>query len=252
MKSFTVTLLILIFLIGDSCPQSIYRVTTPEQRGEDLSILSNKEILRRLAAIDLMEADKNEKPWENTKAVELRKIANILGERFFNNSFIPTKKEKKLLNKVISFHFDQALSDDFSWKSLEGMQQITRFFRLSAPFLLEEISNNDLARASLAANCLNKIMDEEIIKAVLKMYKNEKDVYSKRVYRILLEQTSSEIRNIVESRKKYVLNKEECERLYNDLVRPELEAIDRKSETAQRPEFIPYNYFLFTTSSKLL
>ncbi|MBI1224096.1 MAG: hypothetical protein GC192_02555 [Bacteroidetes bacterium] len=152
-------------------------VTRPEERGEDLSSLSQAALFQRLDTVDLANICAG-RPHENPSCIELRKICRVLGDRYLAGTLSLNKKEKQTIFLLVEAYLayyarDKEKEDGFFDGFSEANSQCYRLWGLAYPALVAHVTDNDPDVAQFATNTLLDMRNEEVIRFFADLAKHE-------------------------------------------------------------------------------
>lgn len=124
----------------------------PEDRGEDLSGLAASELVKWLAS--------------STNNIELRKAAQVLGDRSIAGTLKLSAQESAAVSNVVRQYLKQTIAPEAN-DSEEAKEQIERLWWTAARVLAENIASPDDAVAEKAIKALSLMRNEEIVRALV-------------------------------------------------------------------------------------
>lgn len=132
----------------------------PEERGEDFTKLSTKELVHRLAA---------------AKDIgEQRKGAKVLGDRAIRGTLDLDSAEKQVLENYIASQVLRTAAAQGDVRQ-EAIAQLQRLWRLSAPQLLDSLGHANLTVQEAAIKNLCLMRDESVVKELISRVEVSKD-----------------------------------------------------------------------------
>ncbi len=132
----------------------------PEDRGEDLSKLETKEIVRRLSTSE--------------DTVEQRKAAKVLGDRAIKGTLRLEDAEQETLREYI--HSQIALTASTQGEGREeAVSQIQRLWRLAAPSLIDSLGHENPTVQEAAIKNLCMMRNEQLVKDIITRVKTSDD-----------------------------------------------------------------------------
>ncbi|MDR2170487.1 MAG: hypothetical protein LBP59_10130 [Planctomycetaceae bacterium] len=142
------------------------KITRPEDRGDDFSLLDNVENFKRLTT----SADKFAR-W---------KAAKVLGTRFIDGKFTPTEDEQKKINEYVKYLLTQFKTDN-PGDAGDASSQFWRLWGLAIPGLFEGLKSKDRKTWNVALEHLVILRNENVVKKLIDEYDNSKDTEYKKV-----------------------------------------------------------------------
>lgn len=156
----------------------------PEDRGEDLTPLPLPDLIARLSTADFKTLCKGVNH-KDLKCVEMRKIAQVLGDRYLAKTLVLSSGDKAAIAKALDGYMELAKSEDLNdWE--EASLQIYRFWHLAVPTLLKYVNHPDDVKSQLASQSLIEMRSEEIIITLINKANATSDKAKKRRYRNIL------------------------------------------------------------------
>lgn len=196
-------------ILGTPKEEQVEDKQSPEERGEDLSVLETTEVVKRLA--------------ESKEKIELRKAAKVLGDRSITQKLDLTIEEKQVIENVVSGYLKQARSTNANERT-EARQQIERLWHVAAPTLLKNLSNPTTAEMTIKSLILMR--SEAIIKAIIEKAKTAQDEHTKAMAVFALKKMKEQRKSLIPGRE--CLNEEQSRILYNRLVAPALRNLEEE------------------------
>ncbi len=186
---------------------------TPQDRDENYATLPTATLVARLA--------------QATDKIELRKAAQVLGDRAIAGRLALSAEERAAMTNVVRRYLDPALVAASSDE--EPKEQLERLWWAAAPALLEHVAAQNLAVAEMAIKALSLMRNEEIVRALMEKVRTTTGEKTKVMYIFALGCMTEQYHSLVPRRT--CLNEEASARLAEKLVRPFLQALER-TETA--------------------
>ena len=138
----------------------------PEEFGEQLIDSSKEELIRRLAT--------------SKDKIELRKIAQILGDRAMAKTLKLTDSETAAIDKRIRAYILQKA--DFYGDNSEVHDQILRFWDLAIPEMLRHLEHPNADVRAFVFNTLVQMRSENVVRIMINKAKVCKDIRIKEMY----------------------------------------------------------------------
>ncbi len=196
----------------------------PEDRGENLSKLAKEDIISRLNIVnfDSLFIGVNHR---NHKCIELRKIAQVLGDRQLAGTLVLTNEERVLVNKTILNYihlYNRRDEDDFEEITL----QFQRFGPLAIPLLLNNVDHPNPGIRQLTTNAIVEMRTEEAIVSVIRKAKATKDIKTKRWLRQALSMMNLSYKPSVPNRE--YMDEATTREVYERLIVPALAELEKE------------------------
>lgn len=141
----------------------------PEELGADFNELSNDVLVDTMFNADfkyIYKVDRTLNEVEQEKKftyyIDLKKAAQVLGDRFIENKFIPTAKQQNKINIITQRYIDLVGS---AYGAPFG--PIQRLWHLASPTLLYNLRNDNYKKRTFAWEMLINMRDEAIVKAMI-------------------------------------------------------------------------------------
>lgn len=197
------------------------RFSRPEDRGEDFTKVSTKELVHRLAVA------KN--------VGEQRKGAKVLGDRAILGNLDLDSAEKQVLQEYIASQVLLTASSKGDERQ-EAIAQLQRLWRLSAPRLLDSLGDANLTVQEAAIKNLCLMRDESIVKAIITRVDASEDANFRHGAVFALGMMREKRHTMVPDRK--VLGDAASEELAKRLIIPFLDRLDATNSEPAMKEII--------------
>ena len=190
------------------------RTFYPEDFGEQLTETPKEELLRRLAT--------------SKDSIELRKIAQVLGDREMAGTLKLTDAETTIVDtRIRAYIYEKA---DFYGQHPEVHDQILRFWHLAIPELLRNLENRNEDIQSFVFNILVQMRSERVVRIMINKAKackpsNLKDMYIGTLG-IMTQQEDMNLPN------RQCLNEKDSQELFSKIIEPALKELSPETVKA--------------------
>lgn len=188
------------------------RVFYPEEFGEQLSNSTTEELLHRLVV--------------SKDTIELRKIAQVLGDRQIGGTLKLTDKEITIIdNRIRAYIHEKA---DFYRFDSEAYNQMLRFWHLAIPELLKHLEDPNSNIQLFVANILVQIRNERVVSIIIDKAKRCKEGDLKNMYigtlNIMTQQEEMNVPN------RACMDEKSSQELFDRLIKPALKELSPSTE----------------------
>lgn len=184
----------------------------PQDRDENFSLLTSAEIVKRLA--------------QSKDKIELRKAAQVLGDRAIAGTLTLSAEERAAVLKAAQHYLDPAVVAGSSDE--EAKEQLDRLWWPAAPALVDHVADPNLRISDLAVQGLSLMRNEAIVRALVEKARAATEKQAKEMYIFALGCMTEQYDTVVLRRT--CMNEKESELLADKLIRPFLEQ-QLKTET---------------------
>ncbi len=186
----------------------------PEDRDEDFSVLATADIIRWLST--------------STNAIEMRKAAQVLGDRAIAGTLELSAPEQAAVVNVARQYLTSVPAREFS-DFAEAKEQIERLWRPAGAALVAQIANPNTQIAEMAIQSLSLMRNEELVRALVEQTRSTTNAAAKVMYIFALGCMTEQYNSLVPRR--VCMNEKESAILADKLIRPYLADLE-KTETA--------------------
>lgn len=161
--------------------------TYPQERGFDFNQYSNQQLIDTLYGtnFEYVYIEKEGKGDAYQTMIDMRKAAQVLGDRYIAKIFIPSFKEQKQINFIVQKYVN-ILDLSAPWRSMESDQQFQRLWHLAIPVLLQYINDEDPAKHNTTTLSLIHMRNEFIIKTIVDAARNAEKEYEVKHFKSML------------------------------------------------------------------
>jgi hypothetical protein len=184
----------------------------PEEFGEQLTDAPKEELLRRLQ--------------QPKDSIELRKIAQVLGDRDMAGTLKLTDNETIIIDNTVRAYILQKA--DFYAHHPEINDQIIRFWDLAIPEMLRNLENPNKDIQVFVFNMLVQMRSEKLVRIMINKAKACKDPNLKEMYigtlGIMTQQQEMDVVN------RQCMDEKSSQELFDRLIKPALKELDPPTE----------------------
>ncbi|MEI6211180.1 MAG: hypothetical protein WCR06_06095, partial [bacterium] len=182
----------------------------PEDRDENVSVLSTAEIVKRLT--------------NTTDKIELRKAAQVLGDRAIAGALVLSADENEVVLKAAQRCMSAATAEDGRGYT-EAKEQLERMWWPAGLAMLEHVADPNPQIAEMAIQGLSLMRNETIVRALIERIKSESRTKAKAMHIFALGCMTEQYESLVPRRT--CMNAKESELLADKLIRPFLEHLEK-------------------------
>lgn len=202
----------------------------PEGQGDDLTSLSTPELLDKFDMSSFEEIYKQRQNWKNPKCIELRKAAQVLGDRSLAGTLILSKEQKRKIDRIVTKYLEIASNDNFG----EASTQIRRFWDLATLALIENLGHEKGEVMGTAMQFLYTYKSEKVVDLLIAQFNSTQDKTLKKRYVLTLRQMKNSYEVGGFRRANLEMTKEETLELYQRKIEPFLKSIYSGSTNPDR------------------
>ena len=190
----------------------INRLIRPEERGEDYTVFSSRQLLDKL---------------KNGDKIEQRKAANALWERFGSKADMMNQAEKEMIAERTKGYL-AGIKTDFE----ENTMQIQRLWHLAFPSLLANVAHEDVSISENAASLLSVMKTPQILEEVIAASNEAKSADEISKYIFALEYMKINNPYFVKNRTR--MSDSECENYSNEKITPQIMVLKQRLQNIKQ------------------
>ena len=203
------------------------KITLPEEKGKNLSSVSVNELINIFENENFSRIYKNKQNWKNPKCIELRKAAQVLGDRSIEGTLVLTNYQQRKIDRLVSNYLELSLQNNFS----EAKSQIQKLWHLAIPSLIKNLEHEEGSIMDMAAQMLSYCKNEKVVEIIITKAKEPSTLKQKLRYRNTLMGMKNYYPVNGVKREKLGLTKKETIELYERKIAPFL--VELESEIKQ-------------------